>query len=368
MSNEIITAVAGAGKTSLIIARCKQSTQKRKLVITYTFASQDEIRTKLSRLGLTENEVEVRGWFSFLYSKWIRPYLSDVFPDAEVRGIDVSGIRPPMFSVEEQRYFTNSKRVYSCEAAHLAFLIDKESHGAAVNRLVEIYDSIYIDESQDFVGWDLELFTLLFASPIDVVMVGDPRQAIVATDSQAKKNSKYKGIEIMNWFSLQGKRRNVILNVMNITHRCSKQICDVANSVFENSGFGFADMDSEIIQERITADNGRIQEVWTVSPENATTYFTRMKPLVMCWNVTMGRKLNLKGLPYTTFGDAKGTECDNVLIAPTDDMIKALNCPANSNLAKQTRSKLYVGITRARKQLAFIADPKELTAFPQWLP
>ena len=57
---------------------------------------------------------------------------------------------------------------------------------------------LYIDEVQDFVGYDLDIILLMFKSNIKVLLVGDTRQLTYQTH-YSRKNRKYLG-EINSFF------------------------------------------------------------------------------------------------------------------------------------------------------------------------
>ncbi len=59
-----------------------------------------------------------------------------------------------------------------------------------------------------------------------------------------------------------------------------------------------------------------------------------------------------------TYGSSKGLSFNRVLIYPTTNIKKwLLGCSVT--LAKMTKAKLYVAITRARYSVAFLIDKKE---------
>jgi DNA helicase-2/ATP-dependent DNA helicase PcrA len=60
------------------------------------------------------------------------------------------------------------------------------------------------------------------------------------------------------------------------------------------------------------------------------------------------------GLAATNFGAAKGMTADHVVIFTTGDIRKYLQSRDPEVLAAETRSKLYVAITRARHSVAFV--------------
>jgi ATP-dependent exoDNAse (exonuclease V) beta subunit len=65
----------------------------------------------------------------------------------------------------------------------------EQSRGALLYRLESLYDEILMDEVQDLSGWDWEILNRLFASCIDIRMVGDIRQSVLSTNPRGKKTS-----------------------------------------------------------------------------------------------------------------------------------------------------------------------------------
>lgn len=100
-------------------------------------------------------------------------------------------------TTSKQRYFTTDGDLRQVHLPHLAQLLSVAADGHPLIRLARIYDRIFIDECQDFSGYDLEILDLLLRSPIPVHMVGDIRQATLSTNPQERKNSKFQlaGIE-----------------------------------------------------------------------------------------------------------------------------------------------------------------------------
>ena len=68
------------------------------------------------------------------------------------------------------------KKIYSDKIAKFACRCDERSNGAVISRLSKIYTHIFIDEVQDLAGYDLEFLDKLFLSPLEILLVGDPRQ------------------------------------------------------------------------------------------------------------------------------------------------------------------------------------------------
>mgnify|MGYP002508003783 FL=1 len=59
-----------------------------------------------------------------------------------------------------------------------------------------------------------------------------------------------------------------------------------------------------------------------------------------------------------TIGDSKGTESDIVLLYPTEDMAKFVFQDRSTLLKPQTKSKLYVSVTRARHCIGIVYRQK----------
>jgi DNA helicase II / ATP-dependent DNA helicase PcrA len=59
--------------------------------------------------------------------------------------------------------------------------------------------------------------------------------------------------------------------------------------------------------------------------------------------------------PCMNFGESKGRGFDSVIIIPTEPMLAWIR-NADEKLAPQTRAKFYVALTRARRNVALVAD------------
>lgn len=83
MDKRVVFAVAGSGKTSLIISSL--SLEQRALILTYTEANQSNLRRKIiERFGCVPDNIKVMGYFSFLYQFCYLPFLSLRLPAREV--------------------------------------------------------------------------------------------------------------------------------------------------------------------------------------------------------------------------------------------------------------------------------------------
>ncbi len=91
----------------------------------------------------------------------------------------------------KQRYFFgNSPDVYSDKLSELALSCNHASGGKVLARLEQQFDALYVDEVQDLAGYDLDILELFLNSLLEISLVGDHRQATLATN-QSPKYKKY---------------------------------------------------------------------------------------------------------------------------------------------------------------------------------
>jgi DNA helicase-2/ATP-dependent DNA helicase PcrA len=353
--NTLMLAVAGGRKTQSIVDRCAAAPAGRRiLVLTYTIANQQELRTRLERLGPLEARVEVEGWFAFLLRHWVRPYLPSRFTGARLRGLNFDG--DPGYVAGIRRFLDSESRAYKRHLAQLALDVDEASVGASLNRLARIHEEIWIDEVQDLNGYDLEVLSALLASPIEPHLVGDVRQALLRTNPRDPKNQQYKGINIKTWFEQQAQSGWIEIKHASTTWRCNQRIADFADSIFPNS-WGFSKTVSRNVA--LTGHDG----VFAVASDHVGEYTQRFNPLCLRNSTSSGKQLDL---PFTNIGKAKGLEDQHVLVAPTDGVTRFL--AHGTSLGDTPCCSLYVAVTRARSSVAFVTDKPERVPLEFWRP
>jgi hypothetical protein len=299
--------------------------------------------------------VKVSGWFSFLLSEWVRPYLPRRFPGRHLRGLNFDG-DPGRYVTGEQRFLDDDGRAYRRHLARLAHDVYDASGGAVLDRLSRIYDRIWVDEVQDLNGYDLVLLELLLDSPIDLELMGDVRQAILDTNVQDPKYKQYKGLAIKRWIDAEVKDGRMTLEHRATTWRCNAPIAAFADSIFDAS-WGFAPTTSR--NAETTGHDG----VFAVAAADAAVYWQAYRPLCLRWSAASGRALEL---PFTNFAMAKGLEHDRVLILLTGPMEAFLT--SESPLAERAACSFYVAVTRARASVALICDRPQRLGLPVWTP
>ncbi|WP_432948286.1 hypothetical protein ACQPXM_13305 [Kribbella sp. CA-253562] len=354
-NNQLTLAVAGSRKTQGIVDACAASaTDKRILILTYTTVNQDELRSRLASHAGGHANIEVMGWFSFLITHFVRPFLPFAFHGKRVRGFDFES-PPPEYAknISYSKYFNSSDQVRRVHLSQAAALVENASAGAAVKRLARMYDVIYIDEVQDLCGYDLEILRLLMDSPIPIDMVGDVRQAVLVTNDREKKHKKYMYMGIWNWFREQEKAGRLTITQRAETWRCRAEIAALADSLF-GVDWGFDQTVS--LNDLCTAHDG----IYLVRECDVPDYLDSYSPLFLRYSAN-----SAKGEPYEfmNFTVSKGLSREHVLIWPTAAIKKLL--ADGTPLPERTAAQLYVAVTRASQSVAFVMDSAAGTV-PFW--
>lgn len=170
MDKKLILAVAGSGKTTYILN--KLDLQKKSLIITYTTNNIENIRLGIIRkFGYFPNNIKLFSYFTFLNSFCYKPFLAQEFPS---KGIYWD--QPPEFTSKLNRenkkyYLHQSQRLYHNRLAKLLEI--KNIINDIKQRIEKYYDSIYIDEIQDFGGQDFNFLKNISKCHLDMTFVGD---------------------------------------------------------------------------------------------------------------------------------------------------------------------------------------------------
>jgi len=355
---QVTLAVAGARKTQSIVDACASAAPDHKiLVLGYTQASQDELEDRIRAAAPFRRNVEVLGWYAFLLRHIVRPYLPLKYPGHRLTGFNFDGEPAAGYLASGVPRFLDSEgRAYKKHLSKLAVDVSAASNGAVIDRLQHIYDVVYVDEVQDLCGSDLDIITILLKSSIDVQLVGDMRQALLATNVADQRFKQYRFEKIIEWFRLQEKAGLLEIVEQPHTYRSNQTIASFSDSVFD-SGRGYAPTVS-----RSSSDTGH-DEIFAVASADVDAYRQAFDPLCLRQSSNSGRNIDL---PFITFGTAKGRTVDRVLIYPTDKIRGFL--ADGKPLEGKTACGLYIAITRAKHSVAFIMEGHEKHSLPVWKP
>mgnify|MGYP001001618558 CR=1 FL=1 len=353
-TNKLIIAAAGSGKTTFLVNEALKIKDKKVLITTYTIANEEEIRKKIIKKNkcIPEN-ITIQTWFSVLLQHGVRPY-QGCLCEKKINGMVLvnsqSGVKcyikgkiPICYSEDkelEKYYFNDIFKIYSDKLSKFVYKCDQLSKGAVINRLCRIYPHIFIDEIQDLAGYDLELLKLLFSSPANILLVGDPRQVTYLTHNE-KKYGKYKNGFIKEFIlnECRGSSCEIDEEILNSSYRCNKQICSFSSKLYPS----YQACTSS--QDEVTEHDG----IFLVNEKDVEKYLEKYSPVQLRDKVNVAVNNKYK---VFNFGESKGLTFDRVLIYPTKPFLNwMIN---NSDLPPISRSKFYVALTRAKYSVGIV--------------
>ncbi len=342
LKNKVIIAAAGSGKTTYLVQETIRRNTSRVLIVTFTNKNKEEIIKKFIQIhGYLPANVNVKTWYSFLLSDWVRPYQNSVYSEKRIESIFFRD-RPASYYVRKTNirgYYLNERsEIDKDRLSDFAIQCFEKSNGKVIKRLEEIYDCVFIDEVQDMSGYDLDIFHIFFCSRINMVLVGDIRQATYST-TNSSKNKKYRGINIIDYFREQEKRKRCHIDYIYINHRCNQAICDFSDNLFANLP------STKSMNTKITDHDG----LFIINPEEVSDYIEKYNPQVLRYDS------RTKIVRAINFGESKGLTFDRVLIKPTKKMEHYLKT-GEMFLDDITLAKFYVAVTRARYSVGFISN------------
>ncbi|MFZ7115661.1 MAG: UvrD-helicase domain-containing protein [Bacteroidota bacterium] len=368
MSNSLMIAAAGAGKTTYLVKKALSSTGNV-LITTYTDANEEEIRKKFIKLNKTiPSNVTIQTWFSFLLQHGVKPY-QGCLTEKEITGLllvnQQSGVyikngKTIYFSEEkhfERFYFTPTMKIFSEKLSKFVFRTNEKSDGKVIDRISRIFANIFIDEVQDLAGYDLDIIKLLFQTQSHILLVGDPRQVTYLTHHE-KKNSSYKDGKIEQFVLNECKKLNCIIDKVTLknSHRNNAEICKFSSLLYPDEAVS-EPCNCNDCREEFSNHNG----VFLVLPKHIEEYKGKYSPAILRYNEASGDEWNL--------GKSKGLGFPRVLIHPTDTFIRFLK---NGQLTKSVNGKTkrtfdvpkyYVGLTRAKFSVGIVCDYKDNDTF-----
>jgi len=358
--NRLVIAAAGSGKTRLIIESALGAVRsgKRVLITTFTEACASEIHERIIEAnGSVPKNLYVVTWFTFLIRHGVKPFQGQLF-DFEVKGLLLVNGQSAPFSKESdiaKHFFTAGQYIYSDKLAKLVIKCDEASAGMVFRRIEKCFDCVFIDEVQDLAGYDLEVLDKLFKCQAEVTMVGDPRQATYSTNN-AKKHSKYKKANILNFFADNDMGVETDDKILQTNFRCTQAICNLANTLYPNLASAASGNDVA------SGHDG----VFLLCIEETSHYLQCFHPMQLRDNK---RTSINEGWDVMNFGKSKGMTLNRVLIYPSGPMLKWLIDPGY-DLGQAARSKLYVALTRAKQSVAIVVKKNDLAKIrrlPQYI-
>jgi hypothetical protein len=338
---------AGSGKTWSIcneaLANANDAENgKRILITTYTNKGVDTVNGELAKqnLGVPSQRITVRTWYQFLLAELIRPYQSYIIGINQIKAFDFTD-RYGQVNYgkvgEAKRYFSGRQRLVKKDnASELAVYLNKLSLGCVIDRLEKVYSHIYIDEMQDMAGHDLSIVEMLFDSEIEVICVGDNKQATYSTHN-TRKNKRKAGQNLWEFYADKLKDGVATIEENMVSRRFNSNICAFANAVYPNTKNITTSM------TEITGHDG----VFIIESNDAERYFEHFNPAVLKYD----RRTDVGGVLSYNYGECKGMTFNRVLLYPTKPLTDFL-----TGKALTSQEKYYVAVTRPRYSLAIVVD------------
>lgn len=354
VKNKIVIACAGSGKTTFIVKEALKLKKSRVLVTTYTNENIDEIKKYfIKENGCVPTNVTVQSWFSFLLQEGVRPYQNFKTDRGRARSVYFFSnneldkkLKQHLLYVSENddaHYFSKANFIYEDKVSKFICKCNECSGGLVIKRLENIYDYIFLDELQDFACYDLDLLELFFKSKIEIIAVGDPRQATFSTHN-AQRNKQYKKDNIHLWLEDKKTDGQIVIEEVCFCYRCNQSICDFADQLFP-------EMPKAISKNK---ENTKHDGIFYITSDKLNGYIENFKPIILRYNI----RANTFNFDAVNIGLSKGRTYDRVLIFPTAPMLEYLR---TKDLTKAgDKSKLYIAATRARYSVTFVVEKKDL--------
>lgn len=335
MDKRVILAVAGSGKTTHIVESLDM--RGRSLLLTYTQNNLESLRRKIvEEFGFFPEKVDILTYFRFLYAFCFRPFL---WLKYNAKGICWK--LPPPWTMRISRsdrryYFDRHGRVYY---NRIAKLLEVEGVLATVNaRLEKYYDHMFIDEVQDFSGHDFNLLKSLAKAKVGLTFVGDFYQHTFDTsrDGAVNRNLHAEYETYVSRFRDMGLETDS--QTLNRSWRCSPSLCEFVSQRLGIEMHSHRSDETKICLVKAEDDVRRLIEDGTMVKlfyQKHYTYRCRSR----------------------NWGDSKGSDhYDDVCVVLNKSTLQRFISGDLRSLKPQTRNKLYVACSRAKKDLFFIPE------------
>lgn len=335
MDKRVIFAVAGSGKTKLVIDNL--TLDKRFMIITYTNNNIKEIRNRIiKKFGYVPGNIKLLSYFVFLHSFCFKPLLS-----YKVKSKGINWTQPPPFTLRLKRtdvkfYLDKNQRLYY---NRIAKYCDVQNVLSDINsRIEKYYDCLFIDEIQDFAGHDFNFLKNIAKTNCEILFVGDFYQHTFDTSNDGNVNNSLHSdyAKYQKQFSDMG--LVVDTTTLQNSYRCSKTVCDFIQ---------------RNISIPISASTNKITELKILDNQSDADVIIKDNSIIKLFY-----KEHHKYDCYSqNWGSAKGiNHYNDVCVVFNKTTKKAFDKNQLSFLKSQTKNKLYVACSRANNNLYFVSD------------
>jgi DNA helicase-2/ATP-dependent DNA helicase PcrA len=332
MDKSVILAVAGSGKTSSLVASLDE--EKRFLIVTYTDANRDNIRSKIIlRFGYFPANISLFTYFTFLHGFCYRPFLRS---EKNTKGVTFE--LPPPFPryklADDRRYMSSGRRLY---ANRLAKFIDQSGLvKSVVARMEKYFDAFFVDEVQDFAGYDFSFLMAISAVKMKITFVGDFFQHTFDTSQDGNVNGSLHVDYNAYKAQFTAAKLNVDTDSLKKSRRCSKDVCDF---ITEKIGIPIEAHDDR--DSIVKFEDDPVAAIAIYNDPRTVKLFYQEHHKYACYSQNWGAS---KGIDHY----------QDVCVVLSPDNVRAWHRGSFRDINVKTRNKLYVACSRARGNLTFV--------------
>ncbi|MGK0577903.1 UvrD-helicase domain-containing protein [Macrococcus capreoli] len=354
MDKKIILAAAGAGKTYYIANNFK--VDEKVILISFTNSNVNNIRLEVMNRynGILPSNVQIMTFDSFVYNHLIKPF-EPLFLQKKSRGIDIRTV--PIEDARDRRYIKDKfcahyinkyNEFYVSRLGKLFLKFNKDRQKLIINRLERYCDAIYIDEFQDYNGYDFKVIKfLLEKTNIKVTAVGDINQScLVPLRCKDNSISKQPFYTINNIDEFKSKLSNKIIydeSSLISSRRVPKVTCEFISN---NLGIDIQSSSSES-SSIIFLEN--MEEITDVIKNDSIPK--------LVWNKGVNNPFVSKYINWSySKGDTYPKACI-ILTSTTNNIDNWRNITSN-----KTKNALYVALTRSKGDIYIIKS----TDYKKW--
>jgi DNA helicase-2/ATP-dependent DNA helicase PcrA len=333
MDKRVVFAVAGSGKTSMIINDL--SLTERALIITYTRANIENLRLAIiNKFGYFPDNIRLYPYFTFIYSFCLRPIIG---LELKFEGINYKPNPIRRIAQNQIRFFIDSNNyIYSNRICKLFQFAEMQDD--IVSRIEKYFDKVYVDEIQDLGAHDFNFLPTLASVSRDVLFVGDFHQHTFDTSRDGNVNVNLHSD--INRYEEKFRNMGLVIDKDQLikTHRCSPTVC---NFIQDNLGINILSHRSDSVEIRYI--DSEVEADMIYNDPNVVKLFYQLSKRYNCL--------------AKNWGESKGENHYNdvcVVLNQTTD--RAYLNGSLSQLPKQTINKLYVACSRSRGNLYFVPE------------
>ena len=348
-NKRVVLAVAGSGKTQLIIDQL--CLDKRSLVITYTNNNFDNLKNRIAEKfgGVVPDNISLLTYFPFLYSFCFLPALGlktrssgIVFINKQPqlrKGVDSGSIhyymQPPgnlMYSTRLAQLILIGRDVVVSGQQQVIARGDTLEYIKL--RMERYYDQLLFDEVQDLDSYDFDLMISLTMANLDFLFVGDFYQHTYSTSRSGNKSSNL----YSDYRAYKDKLHQCGLQVdeatLSFSFRCSRSACE---HIKKKLGIDISSHNRNLGSVCFVEDKAQVDAI--MKDSGIVKLFYEKHYDYSCRSNNWGAS---KGI--NQYRDVA------VILNPTT----ANKLNSGGDLAKITRNKLYVALTRANNNVYII--------------